>query len=269
MATLGRRRALGQHFLKDQSICDQIAESAVEHCARYQAKALLEIGPGKGAITNPLRQKLGLLSQAPEFFVCERDARLTQHWRDEGIRVEEADFLDLPEDRWLGASPLVVVSNLPYSAGTAILTRLAARLPAEIPAMTLMFQAEVAQRLRAESSTKAWGSLSVWIQNEWDVTKLLSVKPGAFIPPPQVQSEVVTLIRRAKPRVPVSAAPEDQKRWENLLKTCFAHRRKMLRAGIPKATPIRNALEQSGVDDTKRAEALSWDEWSKLWEHLK
>jgi 16S rRNA (adenine1518-N6/adenine1519-N6)-dimethyltransferase len=148
-----------------------------------------------------------------------------------------------------------VVSNLPYSTGTAILDRLARE---EIPFMVLMFQAEVAQRLRAEPSTKAWGSLSIWLQNRWDVTRLCGVPPGAFSPPPDVDSEVVVLRRRAEPRVAVKS----EEAWEKLLKVSFAHRRKMLRGSLP--PPYKAALEKAEIDGTKRAEALGWDEWSRF-----
>jgi 16S rRNA (adenine1518-N6/adenine1519-N6)-dimethyltransferase len=263
MATRGKRRALGQHFLRDSRICERIAETAVEQARAHGCAALLEIGPGRGAITHPLRARAGEL----EFFVAERDPELVAHWRQEAptLRVEAGDFLELPEERWLGRTPLAVVSNLPYSVGTAIATRLA-RHTDTIPVMVLMFQAEVAQRLRAEPGTKAWGSLSVWIQNRWDVTKLLSVPPGAFSPPPEVDSEVVILTRRKQPRVDV--APDAEEKWQTLLRLCFAHRRKMLRSGLPSDGPWRKALLTSSVNGTSRAEALNWDDWKDLFSHL-
>ncbi len=277
MPTLGRRRALGQHFLRDLKVCETIATTAVDLAREHRCPRVLEIGPGKGAITLPI---LRLLSThfahdaRPELLLSERDAKIAEEWRAEeqsgSLRVEEADFMDLPFERWGTKSPLAVVSNLPYSAGTAILTKLAAHAVSDvrIPFMVLMFQAEVAQRLRAKSSTKDWGSLSVWIQNRWDVTKLLTVAPGAFVPPPEVQSEVVVLKYRETPHVPIPAGADAEKRWEGLLKACFSHRRKMLRAGL-KGSPLhRNALEASGVDGTKRAEALTWSEWQALFEAL-
>ena len=263
MPTLGRRRALGQHFLRDKTVCDRIAQKAIELTQEFKCTQILEIGPGRGAITEPI---LELKGHTP-LVLAERDSRLVAEWRVRGgARVEEGDFLDLAEEKWLNKTPLAVVSNLPYSAGTAILTRLAAH-PEKIPFMVLMFQAEVAQRIRAEPSTKAWGSLSVWIQNRWDVEKLLSVPPGAFSPPPEVNSEVVVLRARKEPRIPVPT-PADEKAWEGLLKACFAHRRKMLRAGLKGFSGPRNALEASGVDGTKRAESLSWDEWARLFAAL-
>ncbi len=266
-----KRKAFGQHFLRDTAITRLIAETALSECDRTHARALMEIGPGKGAITEPLLELMsGNRTGADplQFFVCEKDrhfaAQARVNWN---IRVEEEDFLELPDDRWLlvDGKPwesLVVVSNLPYSVGTAILTRLA-QFPQVIPAMVLMFQAEVAQRVRAQPRTHAWGSLSVWIQNIWDVEKLVHVPPKAFIPPPKVDSEVVILRPRTTPRIQL---PDEvsRVRWQKLLKTTFAHRRKMLRSSFPKSGPMRGALELSEVDDTKRAEELTWEDWSQL-----
>lgn len=276
MPVFGKRRALGQHFLRDTAIIDRIARTAVELAHETGCRALLEIGPGKGAITLPL---LDLLEANPgqieRMTVAERDRDLIEEWNDRSIArdgafeeakppliVEPGDFNDLDDSRWLSITPLAVASNLPYSAGTAILQKLA-RHPDKIPFMVLMFQAEVAHRLRAEPDTKAWGSLSIWIQNVWDVRKLVSAPPRAFAPPPDVDSEVVVLTRREEPRVRV----RDNDQWEALLKACFAHRRKMLRSGLPEG-PFRAALARSGIDPTLRAEALSWEQWQAFYEAL-
>ena len=278
MAQHGRRRALGQHFLRDTKVCETISETAITLAHESGCSRLLEIGPGKGAITRVILHKLEKDARGiKEFVLVERDAHLAEIWsadagEEQGYpyRVELADFVEITEERWLhGEGPLAVVSNLPYSAGTAILVKLARRRK-EIPVMTLMFQAEVAARLRAVPSTKDWGSLSVWIQNRWDVTKLIAVPPGAFIPPPDVQSEVVVLKRRAEPWVPMDDAdPRQEELWESLLRTAFAHRRKMLRSGLPPSGHWRNALVASGLDGTKRAEALTWQEWRTFFEALR
>jgi len=272
MATLGRRRAYGQHFLKDRGVCTQIADTTFELLKKNGSRSLLEIGPGKGAITNPLLDRFSTMPELDQFLICEMDRELAARWKDDTatlgrVQVLDADFLELTPEQWLSSAPLTVVSNLPYSSGTAIFTRLA-RDPSKVRGMVLMFQAEVAKRLRAERGVKDWGSLSIWTQNQWDVTKLLTVPPGAFAPPPKVMSEVVVLVPRTEPRISGTTG-ENEKHWEGLLKACFAHRRKMLRAGLPKSGPLRNALELSGVDDTKRAEALDWTEWEKLFRALR
>ncbi len=264
MATQGRRRALGQHFLRDQAIAHAIAEAAIQGARQHQCSTLLEIGPGKGAITVPILERLPSHPEIHSFQVVEKDKDLAKIWQEKhslGVTTEIADFLELSDEKWLMRTPLAVVSNLPYSAGTAILSRLAKHF-SNIPIMVLMFQAEVAQRVRAEPSTKARGSLSIWVQNRWDVKKLIAVPPRAFFPPPEVDSEVIVLTRRESPWVQVRPDPKSEALWESFLKTCFSHRRKMLRSVIP----WRNALELSGVDGTKRAEALHWEEWDRLFQ---
>lgn len=272
MATQGRRRAYGQHYLRDQVLCQRIADLAVDEGLKHGALALLEIGPGKGAITLPLAERVRGTTALEAFIISEADPRLVEYWRDEKqagtlagakARLCPGDFLQLPEAEWLTKTPLAVASNLPYSAGTAILVRLA-RHPRLIPVMVLMFQAEVAHRLRAQPGEKAWGSLSVWLQNRWDVQKVAHVPPGAFSPPPQVDSEVVMLTPRVEPRVAGLETPAAEKHWEELLRVSFAHRRKMLRSGLPPSGPWRNALERAAIDGTKRAEALTWEEWQRF-----
>jgi 16S rRNA (adenine1518-N6/adenine1519-N6)-dimethyltransferase len=270
MPAFGKRRALGQHFLRDKSIATLIAETAVKGARERGCVALLEIGPGKGAITDLLLDELKAKAPVLPMLLSERDRELAANWRvrvhmEKDLEVAEGDFLELPESTWLARTPLAVASNLPYSAGTAIVVRLAEH-PDKIPIMVLMFQAEVAQRLRAEPGTKAWGSLSIWIQNQWEVKKLCSVPPGAFAPPPDVDSEVVVFTPRAKPYVELGQSEKERKLWDSLLKTAFAHRRKMLRSSLPE--PYRNALERSGLDGTKRAEALSWDELARFYQAL-
>jgi 16S rRNA (adenine1518-N6/adenine1519-N6)-dimethyltransferase len=275
MAVFGRRRALGQHFLHDRNIIEQIARTAVEEAQRLGCRALLEVGPGKGAITHSLLEKLEAQKQIERFTLVEKDRRFAENWRTFASKREitsptfavvEGDFVGLPETDWLDElTPLAIASNLPYSAGTAILTRLA-RHTREIPVMVLMFQAEVAARLRAEPGTKAWGSLSIWLQNRWDVRKLCAAPPGAFSPPPDVNSEVVVLTRRETPRIQVP--PEGEELWDGLLRACFAHRRKMLRSGLPADGPFRAALERSGLEPTKRAEELSWEDWARFFSAL-
>ena len=280
MTTQGRRRAYGQHFLRDKALCDRIATSALELCRENGCQRLLEVGPGKGAITLPILEHWPELSGGmTELVLVEKDQKLAADWTAEReqrlatigkcpLRVESSDFLELPEERWLLPAPLGIVSNLPYSAGTAILDRLA-RSAESIPFMLLMFQAEVAQRIRAEPDTKAWGSLSVWIQNAWDVTRFATVPPGAFSPPPEVMSEVVVLRRRKEPRIPGTTRNKvAAELWEKLLKTAFAHRRKMLRSGLPRTGPWLEALEAAGIAGTRRAETLDWPDWEKLFSAL-
>jgi 16S rRNA (adenine1518-N6/adenine1519-N6)-dimethyltransferase len=258
-----RRKAFGQHFLRDTALCERLTDLCIEKLTESGCKTLLEVGPGGGALTEPMIRKLADLPQV-RFGVAEMDRKWADHWKGV-VRVWDADFLEVPESEWLASPPLGVLSNLPYASGTAILLRLAEH-PGKIPFMILMFQAEVAQRLRAETGTKAWGSLSLWIQNFWDVSKVVSVPPGAFQPPPDVDSEVVLLVPRKTPRLTSMPAgnADAMKLWDKLLRASFAHRRKMLRAGLAAAPQFKQALEPAGIDPTLRAEALTWDQWNRF-----
>ncbi len=260
-----RRKAFGQHFLRDTRVIEGITNETLKLVNDFSAKGLLEIGPGKGAITQPLLVGSQSIQNLERFLIVEMDKKFAEHWREVTsdlaiVEVISQDFLKLPAEKFLEKKPLIVVSNLPYSSGTAILTELA-QYPHDIPAMVLMFQAEVAARLRAEPDTKAWGSLSIWIQNRWDVMKLLSVPPNAFVPPPDVNSEVIVLRTRRDARVPASVG--NDLLWTKLLRLAFAHRRKMLRSGLPKNSIWQTALEPAGIAPTERAEDLTWEDWSR------
>ena len=261
MATFNKQKAFGQHFLKDSTIIRSIVDEALLAVNRNRGSSLLEIGPGKGAITRPLLESLPL--DVP-FHLAERDRELIDYWSGES-RVNtflKGDFLDQSDEAIEALGPLVVVSNLPYSAGTAIVVRLCERTT-QISEMILMFQAEVAKRLYAKASTPDRGSLSLYIQNEWDVERLCVVPPGAFNPPPKVMSEVVRLKRRETPRIRLEG-PEEIAAWNGLLKLAFQHRRKMIKGNFS-GSPWKAALEKSGVDVTKRAESLEWEEWIGIW----
>ncbi len=261
MRAFDKQKAFGQHFLKDSGIIDSIVEASLGSLARHPGHALLEIGPGKGAITRPL---LSRLSMEVPFHLAERDRELIEYWSGE-FRVGtflKGDFLDQPDDLIKSLGKLVVVSNLPYSAGTAIVVKLAS-LSECVSEMVLMFQAEVAKRLYSGASTPDRGSLSLFIQNLWEVERLCVVPPAAFQPPPKVMSEVVILRKRADPLISLKSEKE-QKAWNDLLKLAFRHRRKMIKGNFA-GTPWFFALEASGVDPTKRAESLEWEEWIRLW----
>jgi 16S rRNA (adenine1518-N6/adenine1519-N6)-dimethyltransferase len=256
------RQRLGQHFLTDTRLCEKIVNELFEMMKSTNSENLLEIGPGKGALTLPIIDRI---SDLKSFTVVEKDYDLSDHWFQEikkfpQMKLVSGDFLDVSEDTWKKDN-LCVISNLPYSAGTAILNRLAAH-PKQIKGMVLMFQQEVAERLKAKSGTKEWGSLSIWIQNQWEVTSVQVVPKGAFTPPPKVTSEVIKLVPRKEPIVNVS----DEALWEKLLKASFAHRRKMLRSGLSGQPHFKKALESAGIDPTKRAEALGWDEWKSFYQ---
>ena len=274
-----KRHALGQHFLRDQVLAEKIARSGVELAVELGCPSILEVGPGDGALTEPIVQALRDLmdTRRPiQMMLSETDRKIATHWweristgfgREFKLTVHEGDFLDLSQDIFLAHPPLGVISNLPYSAGTPIALRLL-RHPQSVPFMLLMFQAEVARRFRATPDSEDWGSLSIWTQNTWEVEKFAFVPPRAFSPPPKVDSEVVLFRPRKSQRIPL-ATPEDAQLFDQLLKVAFAHRRKMLRSGLPAQGPWKKSLEAAGIDGTLRSEALGWEEWTRWWNALK
>lgn len=275
-----RQKAFGQHFLNDAKTIEQIVRAAEEYGNRFLSEngefILLEIGPGKGAITFPLLKSIkeGRIKPA-EFWIAEKDYEFIRDWNEQRLVGEpiqgilEGDFLETCTELFDRVSkmgkPLLVVSNLPYSAGTQILLALD-EAKALIPAMVLMFQAEVSQKLYAKPSTSKRGSLSVYMQNHWDVSLLCKVPPRSFTPPPKVDSEVVCLERRHEPFVCLSDR-ETTATWNDLLRTAFKQRRKMLRGNFS-STKFEKAFVNSGVESSLRAEALDWPEWKKIWDQI-
>ncbi|HTL12599.1 MAG TPA: 16S rRNA (adenine(1518)-N(6)/adenine(1519)-N(6))-dimethyltransferase RsmA [Bdellovibrionota bacterium] len=260
-----KRRAFGQHFLKDASVIRETLDAFLQGARALGAKSLVEIGPGGGALTDPLLQAWENWGpNPPALRLFERDRDIASGWREraegKGWSVVEGDFMDAPDSTWSEPAPVAVLSNLPYSAGTAIAQRLLAAGP-HVPFAVLMFQAEVGRRFRAPAGDSDRGSLSVWAQNFWDIDRIKFVPPGAFKPPPKVNSEVLRFRRRAEPRIQGSA--EHPELWQRLIKTAFAQRRKMLRSNFAQE-PWKQALVRSKVDGTLRAQALDWPDWQAL-----
>jgi len=273
MRRADKRRAFGQHFLKDHRVIEKICKKVTELCAANGTRHLLEIGPGMGALTLPMLEGLDRMpvSDRPTLVLAERDRELIDRWKQfpTPLEILEGDFAKAKPSVFLKPG-LGVFSNLPYSAGTAIATLLLAQhspTTTGIQFMVLMFQKEVAQRFLSPPGTRACGSLGIWTQNLWDIESLISVPPGAFRPPPKVDSEVLVFRPRATPRVTA-----DSDGFERLLKGLFSQRRQMIRktlkAVTPSAAQAQKALDDSHLDGTERAEALLWDHWKSLFESL-
>jgi len=209
------RKRFGQHFLVDEAVIGAIV-AAVDP---RPGDALLEIGPGLGALTRPLAERAGRL------VVIELDRDLAARLRRErSLDVVEGDALAIDYAalaQRLGA-PLRIVGNLPYNISTPILFRLL-DVADRVRDQHVMLQKEVVDRMVATPATKAYGRLSVMLQWRYALEPLLEVPPTAFDPPPQVDSAVV----RMEPRPPepgVERAP-----LEALVAVAFSQRRKLLR----------------------------------------
>ncbi|HEV8585193.1 MAG TPA: 16S rRNA (adenine(1518)-N(6)/adenine(1519)-N(6))-dimethyltransferase RsmA [Methylomirabilota bacterium] len=253
-----RRRALGQHFLRDFGI----ARAIVDLVAPTPADFVVEIGPGQGALTGELARRAGRV------LALEVDRTLIErlHATYPALEVVAADARawDWTSLQRPAGGRALVVGNLPYSVGTTILTALA-RAHGAIDVMALMLQREVAERVAAAPGGKAYGSLSVHVQLHWRVELALHVPPGAFRPPPKVESAVL----RMTPLPGPSAELADESRFEAVVRAAFAQRRKTLAnalaagLGLPVGA-TREAATSAGVDPGRRAETLNIQEFAEV-----
>lgn len=229
------RKRFGQHFLTDSGVLDAIV-AAIDP---RPGQALVEVGPGLGALTQPLLERCGRLT------VIELDRDLAVRLRrNSALDVIEADVLTVDFTALavrLGAR-LRVVGNLPYNISTPILFRLQDAAQ-HIEDMHFMLQKEVVQRMVAGPGTKDYGRLSVMLQWRWHIESLLDVPPEAFEPPPRVDSAVVRLLPWPQPAV------VDAKTLEALVAAAFSQRRKLLRHSLG---PWLEARGFSGAFDLKR-----------------
>ncbi len=262
MPASSRRRALGQHFLRDAGI----ARAIVDLVAPTSRDLVVEIGPGDGALTDELARRAG------HVIALEVDRVLLDRLR---RRLPTVEVLEADARTWdygLLARPdggrVLVVGNLPYSVGKPIVAALlAARRTLDV--MALMLQREVAERLAAPPGNKVYGALSVLTQAVCDVELALRVPPAAFRPPPQVDSAVVRLTPRAQPRVP----PALDGRFRDVVRAAFASRRKMLGNALAGGLGLslgaaREAATMCGVDPGRRAETLTIEEFVSLTSRL-
>ena len=214
MKHLARKR-FGQHFLVDGGVIDAI----VRAIAPRAGEPLIEIGPGLGAMTQPLLERCGALT------VIELDRDLAARWRQrQGVTVIESDVLkvDFAALAAAAAEPLRVVGNLPYNISTPILFHLLDSVE-HIIDQHFMLQKEVVDRMAAAPGKKDYGRLSVMLQWRYHIESVIDVPPEAFDPPPRVNSAVV----RMQPLAVV--AQIDSGVLGELVKVAFSQRRKLLR----------------------------------------
>jgi len=254
----GKRRALGQHFLRDPGI----ARAIVDLVAPTARDLVVEIGPGEGALTEELTRRSGRL------VALEVDPGLIDRLRRRfpQIEIQHADAREWDYGALVRppGGRVLVVGNLPYSVSKPIVATLQAARAA-IDAMALMLQREVAERLAAGPGGKVYGALSVLTQVGCEVELALRVPPGAFRPPPQVESAVVRLTPRAESRVPAAL----EARFREVVRAAFGRRRKTLPNALSEGLGVslgqtREATARSGVDPGRRAETLTIEEFVAL-----
>ena len=248
------RKRFGQHFLHDPGVIARIV-AAIDP---RPGERLIEIGPGLGALTLPLLDRIGRL----EVVELDRDVipRLAERAAGRGeLVIHEADALDFDFGALRGAGPkLRVCGNLPYNISTPLLFHLL-ESHAAIADMHFMLQKEVVARMAGLPSTKAYGRLTVMLAVHCAVERLFDVGPGAFRPPPRVDSAIVRLIPHERPPFPVA----DPVRFAAVVAAAFGQRRKTLRNALDGVVDPAG-FTAAGVDPGRRAETLEPREFARL-----
>ncbi len=244
------RKRFGQHFLTDRHYVRRI----VEAIGAKPGDSMVEIGPGTGILTEEL-----LACVAPLHAVeIDRDlaADLSRRFTRDKLVVHEADALEF--DFAALAAPLRIVGNLPYNVSTPILFRVA-ELAERVRDATFMLQKEVVERMVAAPDTEAYGRLSVMLQYRFAMSLLFRVPPGAFTPPPKVDSAVVLM----KPLGSDRPRARDEALFAKVVAAAFSQRRKTLRNAV-RALADADAFRAAGIDPQRRGETLSVREFIAL-----
>jgi len=254
---------LGQNFLIDE----QAAQRIVAALGEIAGRTVVEIGPGRGAITESLAARAGRVLAVE--LDRELAAGLRAHFDPAQVEVVEQDVLrfDFAAAAAQAGGPFRVVGNLPYAITSPILLKLAAS-HAALELAVLMVQREVAQRVTAEPGTRDYGLLSVTMQMYGPVEQLFTLPPSAFSPPPQVHSTVFRW--RFAPRFAELGVSESG--FLHFLRQIFAQKRKTLANNLraasiaPEAVAI--ALAAAKIDPRARAEAVPIEALAALWRQL-
>jgi 16S rRNA (adenine1518-N6/adenine1519-N6)-dimethyltransferase len=248
------KKHLGQHFLHERGVIAKIVQAVDPQ----PGDRLVEIGPGQGAITFPLLDRHGELTVI-EF---DRDLifPLTEAARAHGtLEVIHRDVLTVDFSALAhNGGPIRLVGNLPYNLSTPILFH-ALEHAASIRDMHFMLQKEVVDRMAAAPGSKVYGRLSVMLQAYCHVTGLFTVPPGAFRPPPKVDSAVVRLV----PRDPASIGVVDPATFANVVRDAFGQRRKTLRNALSQLCDA-TAIEAAGIRPDARAEQIEVADFVRL-----
>lgn len=248
------KKSLGQNFLISDSVIEKIIKVAQE----FKPQKVIEIGPGCGALTDLL------LNLFHDFQVIELDHALAEFWRSQNVIVTEADALRIDWGLFPGS---LLVSNLPYQISSSlVIERSLDVIP--LQGMILMFQKEVAQRIRATAQSEHYGMLSVMAQEFWHIETVCEAGPVDFRPSPKVASRVLKFI-------PQVSKVTDRKEYLYFLKIAFQQRRRILKTNLNALGPrfslekLEEWLNTNKKSDKVRAEELSPKEFLSLYLFLK
>ena len=245
------KKFLGQHFLKDLKIAQDIADTV----DAFPQLPILEVGPGMGVLTQFLVKKNRLVK------VVELDFESVAYLRNEYPSLEdhiiEDDFLKMNLTRLFDGQPFVLTGNYPYNISSQIFFKMLDNKDL-IPCCSGMIQKEVAERIAAPPGSKTYGILSILIQAWYRVEYLFTVSEHVFNPPPKVKSAVIRMTRNE-----VQDLGCDEKLFKQIVKTTFNQRRKMLRNSIKPILGVESPLLQEELF-TKRPEQLSIQQFIEL-----
>jgi len=251
------RKSLGQHFLNDRRILGRIADAL--HLTG--GETVLEIGPGRGALTDILVERAGRLI-AIEYDRALAELLRQKYARRANVLIAEADVLEVSLGD-LAAGPYVLVGNVPYYITTPILFH--ALAPPRAERAVYLVQREVAQRLSAKPGTKEYGALTVNVAAVARAETLFGVPAGAFSPPPKVESAVVRITPRPDPIV----SPDEERAFRILVQGAFGMRRKQMRRVVRSlyglgAEEAEARLATAGIDPEVRPETLTPEQFARL-----
>jgi len=254
-------KSLGQNFLVDQNVVEKIINSA-----RIQPDdAVLEIGPGRGALTDHLAERAGrlVLIEFDHALAAYHRERLKENPR---VTVIDADVLKVDLDALLSETPgkWNVVANLPYNISTEVLFRLL-EVHHRLSRMTLMLQKEVGDRLASEPDCSAYGVTTVLLGLWFDIRRSFIVHPGSFHPRPKVDSAILNFTPLLTPRAEVG----NENIFRGVVKAAFSMRRKTLAnclksAECTKGMDLELLLKSCDIDGRRRGETLSLEEFARL-----
>lgn len=249
------RKSLGQNFLQDPNIINKI----VEGLGITKTDTVVEIGPGRGALTELI------IPQAGHTHLIEFDRDLVQHWQsraesNDRLTVHGVDVMKFDLDEIIGTTSkrLKVIGNLPYNISSPVLFHLMHYADA-IEHQVVMLQKEVVERMASSSGSKQYGRLSVMLQQRYQIENLFKVPPTAFFPPPKVDSAIARLTPLRDIPHPVTS----QTNFEKVVKQAFSMRRKTLRNTL-KGLLSSEQIESLNIDPSARAETLEVSDFAAL-----
>ncbi|WP_350289136.1 16S rRNA (adenine(1518)-N(6)/adenine(1519)-N(6))-dimethyltransferase RsmA [uncultured Croceitalea sp.] len=253
------KKHLGQHFLKDEKIAQQIADTL----SLEDYTNVIEIGPGTGVLTKYLLLRgidLVAMDLDAESIVYLNHSFPLEHpkiiQQNNKLNVLEADFLKFDLKQLYGDEQFAITGNFPYNISTQIVFKML-EMRQQVPEFTGMFQKEVAQRICEKEGNKTYGILSVLVQAFYDAEYLFTVHPQVFDPPPKVQSGVLKLTRKKDFRIDC-----DERLFYKVVKAAFNQRRKTLRNSL-KSFDLSDNLKEDTIFD-RRPEQMAVNDFISL-----